>query len=164
MEFFFNLIFFLCFSTLWYFDAIHWQFNISNFPDSKWKMVVWNACTLMHVLLNLHLAMNNSLSFHWALRNSCCTFIHSKSILCNLFVTIWACCNHYVCGVKIAINTPSADTWNILDQLCEYRDCWCLCFLCCHGISSHAIDLTGLTHWGLVTPYGDKDLGQHWLR
>ena len=21
-----------------------------------------------------------------------------------------------------------------------------------------------LTHWGLVTPYGDKDLGQHWLR
>ena len=22
----------------------------------------------------------------------------------------------------------------------------------------------GLTHWGLVTPYGDSDLGQHWLR
>ena len=21
-----------------------------------------------------------------------------------------------------------------------------------------------LTHWGLVTPYGDVDLGQHWLR
>ena len=21
-----------------------------------------------------------------------------------------------------------------------------------------------LTHCGLVTPYGDKDLGQHWLR
>ena len=21
-----------------------------------------------------------------------------------------------------------------------------------------------LTHWGLVTPYGDSDLGQHWLR
>ena len=21
-----------------------------------------------------------------------------------------------------------------------------------------------LTHWGLVTPYGDRDLGQHWLR
>ena len=21
-----------------------------------------------------------------------------------------------------------------------------------------------LTHWGLVTPYGDKDLGRHWLR
>ena len=20
-----------------------------------------------------------------------------------------------------------------------------------------------LTHWGLVTPYGDRDLGQHWL-
>ena len=20
-----------------------------------------------------------------------------------------------------------------------------------------------LTHWGLVTPYGDKQLGQHWL-
>ena len=24
--------------------------------------------------------------------------------------------------------------------------------------------LTVLTHWGLVTPYGDIDLGQHWLR
>ena len=21
-----------------------------------------------------------------------------------------------------------------------------------------------LTHWGLMTPYGDKDLGQQWLR
>ena len=21
-----------------------------------------------------------------------------------------------------------------------------------------------LTHWGLVTPYDDRDLGQHWLR
>ena len=21
-----------------------------------------------------------------------------------------------------------------------------------------------LTHWGLVTSYGDRDLGQHWLR
>ena len=21
-----------------------------------------------------------------------------------------------------------------------------------------------LTHWGLVTPFGDIDLGQHWLR
>ena len=23
---------------------------------------------------------------------------------------------------------------------------------------------TRLTHWGQVTPYGDRDLGQHWLR
>ena len=25
-------------------------------------------------------------------------------------------------------------------------------------------DLNELTHWGLVTPFGDIDLGQHWLR
>ena len=25
-------------------------------------------------------------------------------------------------------------------------------------------DVIKLTHWGLVTPYGDKNLGQHWLR
>ena len=25
-------------------------------------------------------------------------------------------------------------------------------------------DLQLLTHWGLVTPFGDIDLGQHWLR
>ena len=24
--------------------------------------------------------------------------------------------------------------------------------------------IKGLTHWGLVTPYGDRDLGQHLLR
>ena len=24
-------------------------------------------------------------------------------------------------------------------------------------------DVAILTHWGLVTPYGDNDLGQHWL-
>ena len=26
------------------------------------------------------------------------------------------------------------------------------------------IENTCLTHWGLVTPYGDIELGQHWLR
>ena len=26
------------------------------------------------------------------------------------------------------------------------------------------ISLNMLTHWGLVMPYGDRDLGQHWLR
>ena len=24
--------------------------------------------------------------------------------------------------------------------------------------------LSELTHWGLMTPYGNIDLGQHWLR
>ena len=27
-----------------------------------------------------------------------------------------------------------------------------------------SLGLDELTHWGLVTPYGDRDLGQHWLR
>ena len=26
------------------------------------------------------------------------------------------------------------------------------------------LGLKVLTHWGLVTPYGDRDLGQHWVR
>ena len=26
------------------------------------------------------------------------------------------------------------------------------------------IAIFGLTHWGLLMPYGDIDLGQHWLR
>ena len=26
------------------------------------------------------------------------------------------------------------------------------------------IDVNGLTHWGLVMPFGDLDLGQHWFR
>ena len=34
--------------------------------------------------------------------------------------------------------------------------CWCSTFKSNHWVS--------LTHWGLVTPYGDSDLGQHWLR
>ena len=29
---------------------------------------------------------------------------------------------------------------------------------------SHSRPLNSLTHYGLVTPYGDRDLGQHWLR
>ena len=36
------------------------------------------------------------------------------------------------------------------------------------GVSMLRMDLKihmeNLTHWGLVTPYGDSDLGQHWLR
>ena len=30
----------------------------------------------------------------------------------------------------------------------------------CSGLDEH----DELTHWGLVTPFGDIDLGQHWLR
>ena len=26
------------------------------------------------------------------------------------------------------------------------------------------LSLIELTHWGLVTPFGDTDLGQYWLR
>ena len=38
-----------------------------------------------------------------------------------------------------------------------------------HNFRITAISLRGqwvktLTHWGLVMPYGDRDLGQHWLR
>ena len=32
-----------------------------------------------------------------------------------------------------------------------------------HQQPSHDIQ-THLTHWGLVMPYGDTDLGQHWPR
>ena len=34
----------------------------------------------------------------------------------------------------------------------------------CVNTSSATMALTMLTHWGLVTPYGDLDLGQRWLR
>ena len=27
-----------------------------------------------------------------------------------------------------------------------------------------AEQLTFITHWGLVTPYGDREMGQHWFR
>ena len=42
-------------------------------------------------------------------------------------------------------------------------------YSCCHDISQIAITdfsnkVSLLTHCGLVTPYGDKDLGQHWLK
>ena len=34
----------------------------------------------------------------------------------------------------------------------------------CSSVCCLSIFFCGLTHWGLVTPYGDRDLGQHWLR
>ena len=36
----------------------------------------------------------------------------------------------------------------------------------CHSSSVIAVFCREgeLTHWGLVTPYGDSDLGQHWFR
>ena len=41
-------------------------------------------------------------------------------------------------------------TWGNVDQV-----------LSCHMVSLGHIQLT---HWGLVMPYGNRDLGQHWLR
>ena len=39
---------------------------------------------------------------------------------------------------------------------------WILSKLPLHSIGSWAEHC--LTHWGLVTPYGDRHLGEHWLR
>ena len=41
-----------------------------------------------------------------------------------------------------------------------------ICFMSLHYSLEDGMqeDVNGLTHWGLVTPYGDSDLGQHWLR
>ena len=35
----------------------------------------------------------------------------------------------------------------------------------CFNVSlNETYDVSGLTHCGLVTPFGDIDLGQHWLK
>ena len=33
-----------------------------------------------------------------------------------------------------------------------------------NGLALNISAYMTLTHWGLVMPYGDRDLGQHWLR
>ena len=43
-----------------------------------------------------------------------------------------------------------------------YNWCWWVSVYCCWTDHSKC-DLL-LTHWGLMKPYGDKDLSQHWLR
>ena len=53
----------------------------------------------------------------------------------------------------------------------QYRGCRCVGDGRSERISIHGFGLilpeyfnpNGLTHWGLVTPFGDIDLGQHWL-
>ena len=34
----------------------------------------------------------------------------------------------------------------------------------CINYRQFCLNIVVLTHWGLMTPYGDKDLGHHWLR
>ena len=43
-----------------------------------------------------------------------------------------------------------------MDVICVYWDC--------SSIFVFFFFFAILTHYGLVTPYGDTDLGQHWLR
>ena len=59
------------------------------------------------------------------------------------------------------VKQPRQATSHYLSQ------CWPRC-LSPHSVTKpQSVELTEtnfLTHWGLVTPYGDIDLGQHWLR
>ena len=53
--------------------------------------------------------------------------------------------------------------WNLYDEAV-----WAFCKRCEQFKTVHMNDHQNvfifLTHWGLVMPYGDRDLGQHWLR
>ena len=46
--------------------------------------------------------------------------------------------------------------------------CWennmCLTWKITGPVGQHKFTHLGLTHCGLITPFGDTDLGQHWLR
>ena len=64
-------------------------------------------------------------------------------------------------------NSPQHRTHNRCDQMVCYCQLWKsniqrgLCARYVGFISSLRVDLT---HWDLVTPYGDKGLSQHWIR
>ena len=43
-------------------------------------------------------------------------------------------------------------------------DCFCRCVLPYIAVYWQTFITSVLTHWGLVTPYGNRELGQQWLR
>ena len=56
--------------------------------------------------------------------------------------------NEFLKNVPFSLIHFICDLFNLILDSGIIPDIWC----------------QGLTHWGLVTPYGDSDLGQHWLR
>ena len=81
-----------------------------------------------------------------------CWFIDLFMMMCVIMILLT---NEYTCVLEIC-------AVHIVDVECLLYGCFILCIV--KKILHFILSYDNLTHWGLVTPYGDRDLGQHWLR
>ena len=61
-------------------------------------------------------------------------------------------------SMQVQLSLPPTVT----EQLCPLEIN--MCAVISAAMTDVGRKLSTLTHWGLVTPFGDIDLGQHWLR
>ena len=66
------------------------------------------------------------------------------------------------CGAYLLTTNIGVMAWFCQVKI-HYLNQWWLRSVFPYGITSSQWG-NPLTHWGLVTPFGDIDLGQHWLR
>ena len=89
---------------------------------------------------------------------------------------LWICSPRGLCNIgylskthlklkscKIAFIHNISFRWPFILKMCILKLCHSL--LCSvQNLKIIVQQRNKWTHWGLVTPYGDRDLGQHWLR
>ena len=76
----------------------------------------------------------------------------------------WKCFVHYWPFVRGIHCYPGTVPWSWVSATPHKTWCWYLQFIWGLGTQIWNLWVMILTHCGLVTPYGDRDLGQHWLR
>ena len=139
------------FSRIWLESCDH---LINNFPISSTE----NKSEMIKVWLGANRQQTNiSTNGHQSWRN-----IKTISISTSLYNTIFTWLAHgirHLRGFNRKSMRPTSDTPTVPSCIYIYTRWDSLCY---RRVSHHAS--MALTHCGLVTPYGGRDLGQHWFR
>ena len=139
-----------------YYDiTLHWTHIscVSLVQNISWNLKLHTCSPVIHMLFQfVFIDMKYFLKFEIAYCFA--GYKHAFSVvtlrLIQLLLVCQICC-HLVCQSFCWIIYSSVAC---LCRMCLEVKLWWVCLCLCHG----------LTHWGLMTPCGDRDWGEHWLR
>ena len=115
----------------------------SNFVGRGYNKVLTLLVAIMHSFLCNILEIKTILWYFLFLYKNDCIYLN------------------FSLGSRVAIRKLTICCSISLKDIHSSEPRWILCYGCISGIDSV---ISNLTHCGLVTPYGDINLGQHWLR
>ena len=146
---------------MFYFNSV-WPGNAIECDHAMWHLRTWS--TLVQVKACHQTGVKpfiEPIQINWTLGKKLKWNLNQNTI----FMHENGVCKMSTIFVQASMCRVNVDSW-ILKIGCYHQRITGVNRVCHPG--GHSWDYypgdLSLTHWGIVTPYGDIDLGQHWLR